>query len=327
MKDIIFSLNVVLPIILIIVCGYLVKRLNIISKEVFSGLNKICFHFFLPISLFKSVYNAASIKDVKLSYVLFVALGIFTIFIIAYFVIKFVIKDDKKQGTLLQGLVRSNYAIIGIPLAGAIAGEGGETLASIIAIVTIPIFNVLATISLIIYLKEEKEGKRLSSIFKKILTNPLLQGIFFGLVCIIIRNIFEQYDISFRLSKITFLYGTIEKLAAVATPLALFSLGGLFEFSYTKKLIKIITPTVIIRLVINPGLIFLIASLFFNFNSSEYAVLISVFAAPIAVSSAVMAKEMNNDSDLANQLVVWTTIFSSITIFLIVYIFRLIGIF
>lgn len=327
MKDIIFSLNVVLPIILIICLGYLVKRLNIITTEVFNGINKVCFRIFLPISLFKSVYSASNIKDVKISFVLFIVITLILMFIIFLIIIKLTIKDDKQKGVILQGLVRSNYAIIGVPLAGSIVGSSGEALASIIAIITIPVFNVLATIALIIFVKNDNEEKTTKNIIKSLITNPLLQAIFLGIICLIIRMIFEKMNISFRLSEISFLYDTILKLAAIATPLALFALGGLFEFSYAKKLKKLIIPTVSLRLIINPLIIFTLSLILFNFTSSEYAVLIAIFAAPIAVSSAVMAKEMGNDGDLANQLVVWSTIFSGITIFLIVYIFRLMRIF
>lgn len=328
MQDILFSLNVVLPIILIICLGYLVKRLNIISNEVFNGINKICFRIFLPISLFKNVYSANNIKDVKLSFVLFIAITLILMFIIFLIFVKLIVKDDLQKGVILQGLVRSNYAIIGVPLAASITGSSGEALASIIAIITIPIFNILATIALIIFVEnKEKNIKNIKNIFKNLITNPLLQAIFLGIVCLIVRMIFEKMNIDFRLTNIKFLSETISNLASVATPLALFALGGLFEFSYVKKLKKQIIPTVLLRLVINPIIIFTIALVFFNFSSSEYAVLIAIFAAPIAVSSAVMAKEMNNDGDLANQLVVWTTIFSGITIFLIIYIFRLMKIF
>lgn len=328
MQDIIFSLNVVLPIILIICLGYLVKRLNIISNEVFNGINKVCFRIFLPVSLFKSVYSASNIKDVKISFILFIIITLILMFLVFLISIKLIVKDDLQKGVILQGLVRSNYAIIGVPLAGSIAGSTGEALASIIAIVTIPIFNILATIALIIFVNNNNtENRNIKNIFKNLITNPLLQAIFLGIVCLIVRIIFEKNNIGFRLSNITFFYETISKIASVSTPLALFALGGLFEFSYVKKLKKQIIPTVLLRLVINPIIIFTIALIFFNFTSSEYAVLIAIFAAPIAVSSAVMAKEMNNDGVLANQLVVWSTIFSGITIFLIIYIFRLMGVF
>ena len=41
-------------------------------------------------------------------------------------------------------------------------------------------------------------------------------------------------------------------------------------------------------------------------------------ATPVAVASAIMAKEMNADDELAGQLVVWTSLASTVTIFIYV---------
>jgi predicted permease len=55
--------------------------------------------------------------------------------------------------------------------------------------------------------------------------------------------------------------------------------------------------------------------------------LLALFGSPVAVSSAIMATQMKNDEELAGQLVVWTTITSSFTIFAIITILKSIGIF
>ncbi len=57
----------------------------------------------------------------------------------------------------------------------------------------------------------------------------------------------------------------------------------------------------------------------FTFDSTVYPTLIALFGTPVAVSSAIMAGEMKNDEQLATQLVVWTSIGSIITIFVIVF--------
>ena len=43
---------------------------------------------------------------------------------------------------------------------------------------------------------------------------------------------------------------------------------------------------------------------------------IAVFGSPVAMSSAIMAREMKNDEQLAVQLLVWTSLVSALTIFL-----------
>ena len=50
-------------------------------------------------------------------------------------------------------------------------------------------------------------------------------------------------------------------------------------------------------------------------GANEYPALIAMFGSPAAVSSAVMASSMGADEQLATQLVVWTSLFSVITVF------------
>lgn len=50
---------------------------------------------------------------------------------------------------------------------------------------------------------------------------------------------------------------------------------------------------------------------------AEYPALIALFGSPVAVSSAIMAAGMKNDAQLATQLVVWTSVGSVATIFIL----------
>ena len=68
-------------------------------------------------------------------------------------------------------------------------------------------------------------------------------------------------------------------------------------------------------------------AVFPSFSSAEYASLFGLFATSEAVASISMADQMNGDSELAGQILVWTTVFSSLTLFLFVAFFRHIGIF
>ena len=78
-------------------------------------------------------------------------------------------------------------------------------------------------------------------------------------------------------------------------------------------------------MVVVPIVVFSIAIILNMFTNYEFATLIAIFASPIAVVSAIMAKEMNNDHLLASQLVVWSTLVSSVTIFIIVLTLKSLG--
>ena len=324
MQDFLFALNRVLPIVLLILLGFSLKKIKLISKSTLDNLNKVCFRVFLPISLFKSVYSAESLSGFNFKLIGFIVTALIIIFVVALILVSILVKDNKQKGAVLQAMVRPNYAYIGIPLAVSIAGTEGEQIAALVALISIPIFNIFAVIALSLFVDGEK--KSVKQVLLKIAKNPLIHGVLIGMLCLVIRSIFINLDIDFRLTDISFLYEAISKVAGAASPIALITLGGLFEFKEIKRVGKELTATIISRQVIIPLILFTIAYFLFDFNGAEYAVLIAVFGAPVAVSSAVMAKEMGSDEELANQIVVWTTISSSITIFLLIFIFRLLGI-
>lgn len=87
------------------------------------------------------------------------------------------------------------------------------------------------------------------------------------------------------------------------------------------------TISVTLRLCITPT-IFLVIAYFLGFKgSTQFAILIALFATPIAVSSAPMAAQMGQDEELAGQIVVWTSALSAFSLFVIIMICASIGIF
>ena len=54
------------------------------------------------------------------------------------------------------------------------------------------------------------------------------------------------------------------------------------------------------------------------FGPNEYPALVALFGSPTAVSSAIMARQMGGDGQLATQYVVWTSLGSIVTLFLTV---------
>ncbi len=188
--------------------------------------------------------------------------------------------------------------------------------------------------------KASKSKNSIKSILLNIVKNPLIIGVAVGLVLVGIREIeracgwvkliedggVTKEVVAFRLSaELKFLYTAIKDLKAIASPLALIVLGGQFEFSAVKGMTKEIIAGTIWRIVVAPligiGVAILISNYtdLFTFDSTVYPTLIALFGTPVAVSSAIMAGEMKNDEQLATQLVVWTSIGSIITIFVIVF--------
>ncbi len=333
MADFIFTINAVLPIILVVALGYILKRMKFLNKDFLKVSNKLVFKVLLPVMLFLNIYNVSNLNEIRLDIVLFAALGIVALFLIGLLIVILFIKDPMQKGVVLQCVFRSNYAIIGIPLATMLFGESAAVVASLVSAISIPIFNILAVVSLTVFIKDDVEKKdfktQAKSILIKIIKNPLILGVVAGIIALLIREVFVINDITFRLSTdLKFVYTALTWLKNTATPLALIVLGGQFEFSAVKRLKKEIAIGTISRIVFAPALMIGIALLFFkDFDGACFACLVALFGSPVAVSSAIMASEMKNDEELAGQLVVWTTLLSSVTIFVLVLILKSINIF
>ncbi len=325
----IFAANAVLPIVLLIVLGYVLKRIGLLSAQFLDVGNKLTFRVLLPAMLFYNVYNIGSLKDINVAFVLYGIGAVVVIFFLAIAVTCAFTKDSAKRGSLIQAMFRSNYAIIGIPLATSLFGDKGAAAAGVMSAFCVPLFNMLGVIALSIFNGSGKKEKvRVGRILLGIVKNPLIIGTVAGIAVLGIRELFVMWGVDFCISDITFLYKSLENVKSICTPFALIVLGGRFEFSAVSRLWKEIVFGTAIRTVAVPvlglgGAYFLIPGL----KGEHFATYMGVFATPVAVASAIMANEMGADGELAGQLVVWTSLVSTVTIFIYVTIFRAIGIF
>ena len=325
MDSFIFAINAVLPIVLMVAAGYAIKRFGIIDSSVAKSVNKIVFRLLLPCMLFLNVYSITDISSIDASYIIFGVVASLAVFLAAFVTSGFVEKERGRRGVIVQAAFRSNYALIGIPLATSLFGNEGSIIATVLSAFSIPLFNVLAVICLTVFGSTGKPD--IKKILLGIVKNPLILSIFLGFVCLGIRGIFAHYEIAFRLSDVTPVYSAINQLSKASTPIALLALGAQFEFSAVAELKKQIIFGTAVRTVIVPALALAAAYFMGCFNGAHFAAFVALFASPVAVSTVPMTQEMNGDTTLAGQLVVWTTVVSSFTVFLFSFLLKSAGIF
>lgn len=325
MDSFIFAVNAVLPIILMVVAGYVIKCFGIIDPSVAKSINKVVFRLLLPCMLFLNVYNIKDTSSISPNYIIFSVVASIIVFLATAAASKLITSDRASRGVLVQASFRSNYALVGIPLATSLFGDEGSMIATVLSAFSIPIFNVLAVICLTVF--GDKGKPDVKKILLSIAKNPLILSILLGCVCLVIRGIFEKLNVEFRLENVTPVYSTLSQLSKASTPVALIALGAQFEFSAVSALKKQIIFGTIVRTVIVPTLAFTAAYLMGCFNGAHFAAFVALFATPVAVSSVPMTQEMGGDTTLAGQLVVWSTLISAFTIFLFSFILKFVGIF
>lgn len=322
-----FAASAITPIFALMVLGYLIKRAGLIDGGFVKNANKLVFRVFLPASLFLNVYRIAAFGDIDLTYVGYALAVIFSVFLLAIPAVMMVTKHTDRRGPCLQATFRSNYALVGLPLAASLFGNEGETVATLLSAAAIPLFNILAVISLSIFSEGEKKASP-RKVLLDIAKNPLILSIGAGLVALGVRALLTKNGITWRLSDVAPVYKILTHLSSVATPLALLVLGMQFEFSAVKSLRREILFGTLARVVAVPFLGISVAFLFFRstFSGAHFATFVALFATPVAVSSVPMTQEMGGDTALAGQLVVFTTLFSAVSIFLASFLLRLAGI-
>ena len=325
-----FSFNAVAPILLLAVAGYIIKLTKLFDDSFFKKCNTMVFKVFLPILLFKNVYDIKSISEINVTALLYCVAVILILCLIGYICAKFSAQTREQKGVINQCTFRSNYAIIGIPLAESLGSAQALAFAGVLSAVSIPLFNVLAVIILSHY-SPNNSNPDIKSTIRSAAKNPLIRGVGLGIIVLIIRSFIpvdEAGQLVFSVKNdLPFIYEAVANLAKVASPLALVVLGARFDFAAVKSLMKPIASAVVLRLVVAPlvgvGCAVLLGSFgILNFTATEYPGIIALFSTPVVVSSAVMVSEIGGDEQLAGQIVVWTSLVSVFSIFATVFLMK-----
>lgn len=310
MENFLLALNVVLPIFLVMVLGFVLKKFKMVDEHSLNVMNKLVFRIFMSVLLFLNIYNMGdlsllSIDNLKLLAYAFII--IFVVLFIAWLIYMPYVKDEKKLSVLIQGVYRGNFVLFGLSIVDGIYGKQGLGTVSILTIVVIPTFNVLAVIILEYY--SEKKISKLK-LLKQVFKNPLIIATLLAISCIILK---------IKIPKS--IYKTLSDISKITTPLAFIVLGAELQFGNMLKNIKYLISINILRLIGNPLITIGIGKLI-GFHGIELVALLSMSACPTAVASYTMAKEMNANGELAGEIVATTSILSILTIFIWIFILK-----
>ncbi len=310
MNNIILAFSVVFPLMLQMTIGYILKRRKIVDTNSLNVMNKLVFRVFLPLLLFLNIYSLEpeeAMNKENGTLLLLAALGVIFIAAMMHFLIPLFVKDKKKCSVMIQGIFRSNLVLFGIPIAASLYGENRIGIVSLLAAFIVPLFNILAVIVLEYY-----RGGKVSyrKVLLNIIKNPLIIASAIAFILLMLRIQIPELLLS-----------PLSSLSKVATPLAFIVLGGTFQFSRINANLKYLFVVVLGKLILFP-LAVIAAAIALGFRGEALVALIGVTASPTAVSSFTMAVEMDADGELAGQIVIFTSIISIITLFLLVYLLK-----
>lgn len=303
MENLIYSINVTMPIFLVMVIGYILKQIGMLNDNFVTVANKFNFKVTLPFMLFKDIagVDIKAVFDIK--YVLFCAIVSTICFWVVWGTAKLLVRDKTIRGAFVQSSFRGSAAVMGLAFIQNIYGS--SAMGPLMIVSAVPLYNIFSVIVLTFEANDstgiDKKAKiRQAGI--NICKNPIILSILAGLIVGLLGIQFP-----------TLVNKTVSNVAQMATPLALITIGAGFE---GRKALAKIAPTMassMIKLVLQP-LVFLPVAAWMGFSGEKMIAILIMLASPTTPSCYIMAKSMNNDEVLTASVIVTTTLMAAFTL-------------
>lgn len=313
----VFSLNATLPLFLTILLGWFLRWRKLFTDAFTSVANQYVFKVALPVSLFVSISQMDIYTDFNPGFCLFCFLVTCAMFGLVWLFATRFLKDKTEIGAFSQASVRSSAALLGIGLAINMYGTSGMVPMMILS--AVPFFNVFAVLMLTFAPKVGVEADTqavdhkhlVRSALRGIVTNPIILGIVLGIPFALLR-----------LELPRFLTTTLSTIGNTASPIGLLVIGAEFSGMEAIRKWKSASLATVIKLLILPAVVLPLAAAL-GFAGSEMVAILIMVGSPTTVACYVMAKAMKADTVLTSNVVVLTTLLSSATITLWIFLLRL----
>lgn len=308
MSVIITSFEIVIPLLALIFIGYMMKNRGMISPAAIKEMNGLIVNIFIPVNIFMSIYNSDFKSDFNAPYVAYaLAASLFTC-LGSLFLFRNV-SDPRKRSSATQSSARHNSGIFGLPLATSIYGEQVAGIAALGVAFTSPLYN---TFSVLVLESMTDSRPSLKDLVRKVITNPII-------VLTIIAILLKVTGITLPKA----IYDTVNYLSKATTGISLLILGASFNLHRSESM-SLIVRGLIYKMIVNPAIVIAVAALL-GFRGNVIVALLSMFAAPVAISAYSMAAGYDCDLELASGIVVYSYIVCLFTLPVFISVIRILG--
>lgn len=295
------SITSIIPIIAIIILGYILQVKGWFGDAFGSNLSRLIMNVALPASIFVSVMKYLTLdKLISLSGGLLYTFVAFILgYIVAYIAVVLFKVRPGRRGTMINTFVNANTIFIGLPLNVALFGDQALPYFLIYYIT-----NTISTWTLGVYLmtSDSKSGqsKETSKFdWKKLLPAPLV-GFLVALLFLILR-----------ISIPDFATNTLTYVGNIVTPLSLIYIGivlakaGLKTITFDKDTIV----TLVGRFILAPLIMLLVLKFFAsNMATVEFKTFMIQSATPALAVLPILANQGKGDVEFSTNVVTLSTV-------------------
>lgn len=308
MENLLLSFNAVAPVFVSVLIGYCVKSKQMLDRNALKQINSVCFHYLLFALTFHNMYTSDTRTMTSadaLYQVIFCAAGSILAAAAGILLSNYMTDHARHKAIIAQTFFRGNILIIGYPIAKALYSD--LSILNLLSAVIIPLNNILAVVA---FERYRASGKGLAGVVCSTVRNPLVLGTVSAILCKV-----------FRISLPPFLESAFGLLASAGSVLTLIILGAYLNFENTGKYRRLLAAGCVIRLILAPG-VFVVIGVLLGFRDMGLLSVLIIFGCPLSTPTFTMAEEMGADPEFGSGMVVFSTVFSCLTLFLWVFVLR-----
>ena len=294
-------LSALLPVFLLIVLGFILKRSLMRLDTQWHGLERLTYYVLFPTLLIQTLVKA-DLSSVPVAGVggalMLSALAMSLLCLALRPVFSRWNIDGPAFTSIFQGATRWQ-TYVALAVSSNLFGHTGLALASVAMVAIIPLVNVFSVSVLAHYAAPEKQSLR--AIVMTVLTNPLIWACAIGLAVNVTHLPLPQvwHDVAEALGRSSLGIGLLVTGAGL-------QLAGMFRPSLAASI------AVLLKLILMPVLGVALA-LWFGISGSSLVIVAVCSAVPTSSSAYVLARQMGGDAPLLAQIITLQTILAAVT--------------
>jgi malonate transporter and related proteins len=292
-------LTALAPLFAIIILGFVLRHLALISEEFWLPSEKINYFYLFPALMFSQIatadYSGFSPRLMAIALLGAVAAGAALLYVWRFFRPQ----PGPVFSSILQGGLRPN-TYVGVAAASALYGKLGLMVTAIAIAITIPVLNVLSIVALSIYSAEGQHDVR--RLVKTILVNPVILSVLAGAV--------TNYS-GVGLPKA--LAATLTTLGGASLPLGLLAVGAGLDPAAARNAHGPVFQSSVVKLTLVPFATYAIG-VSIGLHGIPLSAIVLFNALPCTPSVYIMARLLGGDHRIAAGIISVQTVLAAITI-------------
>ena len=312
LQNLIICVNAVIPQAVFLAIGIIIKKGKMVTAEEVKRITAFTFKLLYPFMMFDNLYGKNLEENMNWPLVIYVV-GLLAVLIAgSYSAVCAFEKEDFNRGAMIQAIFRSNIVLMGLPVAINLFGKDNVTEVAVVLLFIVPLYNIMSVVIL-----EKFRGGRTSilAMVRKVITNPIIMG---AIAAVIVLSLGIEFP--------EIIMQPVTSLADATNPISMVLLGASLDIHGIREDRKRVLFCVIGKLVIVPA-IGIGGALLLGFEGVALIAVVLMVASPTALASFAMASSMGSNGGLAGEAIVFSTIFSCVTMPVWLFILKTMGLF